>query len=88
MEIYPPIEQRFSPFDFYSSMRKNNPIVFDDENERWGVYRYNDIEKILRDHSRFSSKFGPIEDKFIFLLVNHSKKIQIQTIGYKRGLFP
>jgi len=34
MEIYPPIEQRFSPFDFYSSMRKNNPIVFDEENER------------------------------------------------------
>ncbi|HEX6646861.1 MAG TPA: cytochrome P450, partial [Nitrososphaeraceae archaeon] len=46
---------------FYSSMRKNNPIVFDEENERWGVYRYNDIEKILRDHSRFSSKFGPLD---------------------------
>jgi cytochrome P450 len=42
-------------------MRKNNPIVFDEENERWGVYRYNDIEKILRDHSRFSSKFGPLD---------------------------
>jgi cytochrome P450 len=61
MEIYPPVEQRFSPFDFYSSMRKNNPIVLDEENERWGVYRYNDIEKILRDHSRFSSKFGPLD---------------------------
>jgi cytochrome P450 len=61
MEIYPPVEQRFSPFNFYSSMRKNNPIVFDEENERWGVYRYNDIEKILRDHSRFSSKFGPLD---------------------------
>jgi cytochrome P450 len=61
MDIYPPIEQRFSPFDFYSSMRKNSPIVFDEENERWGVYRYNDIEKILRDHSRFSSKFGPLD---------------------------
>ena len=31
MEIYPPIEQRFSPFNFYLSMRKNNPIVFDEE---------------------------------------------------------
>jgi cytochrome P450 len=61
MEIYPPIEQRFSPFKFYSSMRKNNPIVFDEENERWGVYRYNDIEKILKDPSKFSSKFGPLD---------------------------
>jgi hypothetical protein len=34
MEIYPPSEQRFSPFEFYSHMRKNNPIVFDEENER------------------------------------------------------
>ena len=61
METYPPSEQRFSPFEFYSHMRKNNPIVFDEENERWGVYRYSDIEKILRDHSRFSSKFGPLD---------------------------
>jgi cytochrome P450 len=61
MDIYPPFEQRFSPFEFYSSMRKNNPVVFDEENERWGVYRYNDIEKILRDPSKFSSKFGPLD---------------------------
>jgi cytochrome P450 len=61
MEIYPPSEQRFSPFKFYSTMRKNNPIVFDEENERWGVYRYSDIERILRDHSKFSSKFGPLD---------------------------
>ncbi|HET9774376.1 MAG TPA: cytochrome P450 [Nitrososphaeraceae archaeon] len=61
MEIYPTSEQRFSPFEFYSHMRKNNPIVFDEENERWGVYRYSDIEKILRDDSRFSSKFGPLD---------------------------
>jgi cytochrome P450 len=61
MEIYPPFEQRFSPFEFYSSMRKNNPIVFDEKNERWGVYHYNDIEKILRDPSKFSSKSGPLD---------------------------
>ncbi|MFB5601039.1 MAG: cytochrome P450 [Nitrososphaeraceae archaeon] len=61
MEIYPPSEQRFSPFKFYSSMRKNNPIVFDEENARWGVYRYGDIENILRNHSKFSSKFGPLD---------------------------
>jgi hypothetical protein len=35
MDIYPPIDQRFSPFEFYSSMRKNNPVVYDDKNEQW-----------------------------------------------------
>ena len=50
MNIHPPIEQRFSPFEFYSFMRKNNPVAFDKQNEQWVFYRYRDIEKILRDH--------------------------------------
>src|SRR5215208_4127469 len=61
MNIYPPIEQRFSPFEFYSLMRKNNPIVFDERHEQWGIYRYSDIEKILRDPIKFSSKCGPFQ---------------------------
>ncbi len=61
MNIYPPIEQRFSPFEFYSLMRKNNPVAFDEGNGQWGLYRYNDIEKILKDPIKFSSKFGPFQ---------------------------
>ena len=57
METYPPSEQRFSPFEFYSTMRKNNPIVFDEQNRQWALYRYSDIEKILQDPVKFSSKF-------------------------------
>lgn len=45
MDIYPPIDQRSSPFEFYSSMRKNNLVVYDNKNEQWGLYRYSDIEK-------------------------------------------
>lgn len=56
MNIYPQIEQRFSPFEFYSTMRKNNPIVFDEKNNQWALYRYKDIEKILQDPLKFSSK--------------------------------
>ena len=62
MNIYPPVEQRFSPFEFYSLMRKNNPIAFDEGNKQWGLYRYSDIEKILRDPIKFSSKFGPFQN--------------------------
>lgn len=61
MNIYPSINQRFSPFEFYSSMRKNNPIVFDERNEQWGIYSYNDIEKIFKDPVKFSSKLGPFK---------------------------
>jgi cytochrome P450 len=61
MNIYPPVEQRFSPFEFYSLMRKNNPVVFDERNGQWGLYCYSDIEKILKDPIKFSSKFGPFQ---------------------------
>jgi cytochrome P450 family 109 len=61
MNIYPQIEQRFSPFEFYSSMRKNYPIAFDEVNEQWGLYCYRDIEKILRDHIKFSSNSRPFQ---------------------------
>jgi cytochrome P450 len=61
MNIYPQIKQRFSPFEFYSSMRKNNPITFDEVNEQWGLYCYRDIEKILRDHIKFSSNSRPFQ---------------------------
>ena len=33
MNIHPPVEKRFSPFEFYSFMRKNNPVAFDEQNE-------------------------------------------------------
>ena len=61
MNIYPQIEQRFSPFEFYSKMRKNNPIVFDEKNNQWALYHYSDIEKILQDPTKFSSKFEPLQ---------------------------
>jgi cytochrome P450 len=49
-------------------MRKNNPVVYDDKNEQWGLYRYSDIEKILRNPLKFSSKFGP------FLVIQEFQK--------------
>ena len=55
------MRERFSPFEFYASMRKNNPIVFEEKNEQWGVYRYNHIEKILKNPIKFSSKLGPFK---------------------------
>lgn len=61
MNIYPPVAQRFSPFEFYSLMRKNNPVAFDEKNEQWGFYCYSDIEKILKDPKKFSSKFEPFQ---------------------------
>jgi cytochrome P450 len=55
MNIFPPPEQRLSPFQFYADMRHNKPIAYDDRSKMWAVFRYYDIQSILGDYTRFSS---------------------------------
>ena len=56
MNIFPPLEQKLDPFKFYATMRKSNPIAYDDKNKLWGVFRYYDVQSILGDYTHFSSK--------------------------------
>jgi cytochrome P450 len=55
MNIFPTPEQRLSPFEFYSAMRHLNPVVYDEANNVWGVFRYDDVHSILGDYVTFSS---------------------------------
>jgi cytochrome P450 len=64
MNIFPFTEQLLNPFQFYAKMRSNNPIVYDDRNHLWGVFRYNDVHFILENYKSFSSRL-PISDEFI-----------------------
>ena len=69
MNIFPFTEQLLNPFQFYADMRCNNPVVYDDRNDLWGVFRYNDVHFILGNYKNFSSS-PPISDEFI----NEEKK--------------
>src|ERR671923_2016037 len=55
MNVFPPPERHLKPFPFYAQMRKLYPIVYDDKNDIWGIFRYNDIQTILSDYKHFSS---------------------------------
>src|SRR5215469_12136651 len=55
MNIFPPRNQRLYPFDFYSRMRGIKPIVYDEHNNIWGIFRYGDVQTILGDYTTFSS---------------------------------
>jgi cytochrome P450 len=55
MNIFPSPEQRLSPFEFYSTMRHLNPVVYDEANNVWGVFRYSDVQAILGNYVTFSS---------------------------------
>jgi cytochrome P450 len=62
MDIFPPPEQRLNPFSFYAQMRKSHPIIYDDKNELWGIFRYNDIQTVLTDYRHFSSDVQKLAD--------------------------
>lgn len=57
MNIIPHPDQRLYPFEFYSQMRRLNPVVYDERNNIWGVFRYGDVQSVLGDYTTFSS--GP-----------------------------
>jgi cytochrome P450 len=55
MNIFPPTNQRLYPFDFYSQMRRLNPVAYDEHNKIWGIFRYGDVQSVLGDYMTFSS---------------------------------
>ncbi|MBL4827106.1 MAG: cytochrome P450 [Spongiibacteraceae bacterium] len=46
------------PRDYYWTMRKEDPVHFDEKLGMWLVTRYEDIVTVLRDHETFSDKHG------------------------------
>ena len=57
MNVFPPPDQMLNPFPFYAQMRKFHPIVYDDKNKVWGIFRYDDIQSVLTNYKHFSSDF-------------------------------
>ena len=46
------------PTDFYSALRKEDPVHFDEKVGMWLVARYDDIVTVLRDPLTYSDKMG------------------------------
>lgn len=50
-------EFALNPFPWYRTMRESAPVYFEKRNHSWGVFRYNDVQRVLSDYSTFSSQF-------------------------------
>ncbi|RRJ28018.1 cytochrome P450 [Halocatena pleomorpha] len=48
-------ESQLDPFDWYAEMRQNNPVRYDERRQTWDVFRYEEVDRVLRDHETFSS---------------------------------
>ena len=48
---------RLNPFGWYRTMRETAPAFRDPRLGSWSVFRYDDVQRVLSDHSTFSSRF-------------------------------
>jgi cytochrome P450 len=58
MTHVPAIEQPLNPFPYYDTMRRSQPVFHDPESGVWHVYRYDDVQRVLSEHSTFSSRMA------------------------------
>ncbi|QLK26680.1 cytochrome P450 [Natrinema zhouii] len=49
------LEGQLSPFEWYAEMRQETPVHFDEQRETWDVFRYEDVERVLKDHDTFTA---------------------------------
>jgi cytochrome P450 len=46
------------PFPWYAMMRESAPVFLDPRRRNWSVFKYNDVQRVLSEHSVFSSQFS------------------------------
>ncbi|MBR2566102.1 MAG: cytochrome P450 [Paenibacillus sp.] len=49
-------EQRLFPFQVYAELRDNTPVRYDEHRECWDVFRYEDVQYVLKNPKLFSSE--------------------------------
>ena len=58
MDFAPASEHPLDPFPHYERMRESAPVFHDEESGSWHVFRYDDVQRVLSEHARFSSRMG------------------------------
>jgi len=50
------MDQALNPFPWFRMMRESAPVYFNSRNKMWSVFRYGDVQRVLSDHTSFSSQ--------------------------------
>ena len=58
MDFAPANENPLDPFPQYERMREAAPVFHDEQSGSWHVFRYDDVQRVLSEHARFSSRMG------------------------------
>lgn len=62
MKLFPDSTQYLNPYPFFKKMRSEYPVVYDDSQKVWGIYRYEDVNRVITDYKIFSSDFSQSND--------------------------
>ena len=54
-----PVEETLQQFAWFSQMRANQPVFYDERSHFWQVFRYADVQRVIIDHQIFSSEAVP-----------------------------
>ncbi|WP_423181293.1 cytochrome P450 [Arthrobacter sp. NyZ413] len=58
MDFVPANEYSLDPFPHYARLREASPVFHDEQTGSWHVFRYDDVQRVLSEHARFSSRLG------------------------------
>ncbi|HET8844014.1 MAG TPA: cytochrome P450 [Ktedonobacteraceae bacterium] len=64
MQTNPKREQLTASYDWYRQMRETQPVFFDQKIQAWHLFRYDDVARVITEHTTFSSeqnRFVPAE---------------------------
>ncbi|PES08221.1 cytochrome P450, partial [Bacillus anthracis] len=62
MQLFPNATQYLNPYPFFKKMRVESPVAYDESQKIWGVYGYEDVQRIITDHHIFSSDFSESDE--------------------------
>lgn len=49
------------PYPWFALMRESAPVFLDPRRHNWSVFKYNDVQRVLSEHSTFSSRFADFD---------------------------
>jgi cytochrome P450 family 109 len=80
LKIFPSKDQLHNPYPFYSTMRRYNPIAFDNKNNICGIFGYHDAKSILsNDNATETNHLVPIVKNSLASLLTSRLTSRLET---------
>lgn len=78
------IEKRLQPFSVYNKLRQTTPVRYDESRGCWDLFRYEDVQRVLKDPAAFSSRRGlAVKERETILTMDPPRHSQLRALVNK-----